>query len=319
MAERVPQSVALEVMFMAYLAADHVTPATGKTIAITISKNHAALGNPNAGATNATAISNGCYYVALDATDTGTAGNLWVHGAEGTIDDVNVFFRVVNANTGGWAALPNAAADAAGGLPISDAGGLDLDAIKTQTDKIGDATIGLSAIKTAVIAVDDYVDSEVAAIKTVTDKLDTAMELDGAVYRFTANALEQGPGGGGVGSDANIVSIAGVPVNTATAQLGVNVVSVATNAIAADSLTTDAGTELADAILGRSVATVEGTAGPYTLATAVLKSTSRTRRSTDGTQIEIYRTDGATLHATQQLTPDPTGQPVSEIGTATAA
>ena len=30
--------------------------------------------------------------------------------------------------------LPNAAADAAGGLPISDAGGLDLDAIKTKTD-----------------------------------------------------------------------------------------------------------------------------------------------------------------------------------------
>lgn len=37
-------------------------------------------------------------------------------------------------------ALPAAAADAAGGLPISDAGGLDLDAIKTMTDKIGTVT-----------------------------------------------------------------------------------------------------------------------------------------------------------------------------------
>jgi hypothetical protein len=36
----------------------------------------------------------------------------------------------------GLTALPNAAADAAGGLPISDAGGLDLDAIKTRTDTI---------------------------------------------------------------------------------------------------------------------------------------------------------------------------------------
>lgn len=98
MAERVPQSVALEVMFMAYLASDHVTPATGKTIAITISKNHGALANPAAGATNATAISNGCYYVALGTGDTDTLGNLWVHGAEGTIDDVNVFYRVVAAN-----------------------------------------------------------------------------------------------------------------------------------------------------------------------------------------------------------------------------
>ena len=34
-------------------------------------------------------------------------------------------------------ALPAVAADGAGGLPISDAGGLDLDAIKTMTDKIG--------------------------------------------------------------------------------------------------------------------------------------------------------------------------------------
>jgi hypothetical protein len=36
----------------------------------------------------------------------------------------------------GLTALPNAAADAAGGLPISDAGGLDLDAIKAKTDSL---------------------------------------------------------------------------------------------------------------------------------------------------------------------------------------
>lgn len=36
----------------------------------------------------------------------------------------------------GLTALPNAAADAAGGLPISDAGGLDLDAIKTRVDLV---------------------------------------------------------------------------------------------------------------------------------------------------------------------------------------
>lgn len=36
----------------------------------------------------------------------------------------------------GLTALPNAAADAAGGLPISDAGGLDMDSIKTDTAAI---------------------------------------------------------------------------------------------------------------------------------------------------------------------------------------
>lgn len=47
-----------------------------------------------------------------------------------------------------------------------------------------------------------YLDTEISSILTVTNKLDTAMELDGAVYRFTANALEQAPSGGGGGGDA---------------------------------------------------------------------------------------------------------------------
>ena len=43
--------------------------------------------------------------------------------------------------------------------------------------------------------------TSVDGIKLVTDKLNTALELDGAVYRYTTNALEQAPtgtGGGGV-------------------------------------------------------------------------------------------------------------------------
>jgi hypothetical protein len=44
-----------------------------------------------------------------------------------------------------------------------------------------------------------YVDTEVAAILAIAQKLDTALELDGAVYRFTVNALELAPSGGGGG------------------------------------------------------------------------------------------------------------------------
>lgn len=95
MTERIPQSTAKRVMFMAFLASDGKTPATGKTIAITISKNGGAFGNPNAGATNATAVSSGWYYVDLDTTDTATLGPLAVRGAEGTIDDVGILFDVV--------------------------------------------------------------------------------------------------------------------------------------------------------------------------------------------------------------------------------
>lgn len=58
---------------------------------------------------------------------------------------------------------------------------------------------------TAAAASAAAADTKAGAIKTTTDKLNTAMEQDGLVYRFTANALEQAPaGGGGGGGSATI-------------------------------------------------------------------------------------------------------------------
>lgn len=86
--------------------------------------------------------------------------------------------------------------------------GADIATILTRTD-VATSTRLASASYTApdnatITAIAGYVDTEVAAIKTNTDKLGTAMELDGAVYRFTTNALEQAPTGGGGGSAAAI-------------------------------------------------------------------------------------------------------------------
>jgi hypothetical protein len=71
------------------------------------------------------------------------------------------------------------------------------------------SAIGLAAanLDTQLSAIDDYIDTEVAAIKTVTDKLNTTVEIDGAVYRFTTNALEQAPSGGGGGGGGGSVSV----------------------------------------------------------------------------------------------------------------
>lgn len=91
------QSTGVDVTFSAYLSSDHVTPATGKTIAITISKNKGAFGNPSAGATNATEIASGVYYVNLSTTDTGTLGPLVLLGTSATIDNVVVHYRVRTA------------------------------------------------------------------------------------------------------------------------------------------------------------------------------------------------------------------------------
>lgn len=83
-----PKSAAYTFCFKMVLAVDGHTPATGLTVAITISKNGAAFGNLNAGATNATEISAGIYKVALDSTDTGTEGDLIVRGTAATADDL---------------------------------------------------------------------------------------------------------------------------------------------------------------------------------------------------------------------------------------
>src|SRR3954467_12496965 len=109
MTERIPQSTSKLVVFKAYLASDHVTEATGKTIAITISKAGGAFGNPNAGATNSTEISSGWYKVTLDTTDTATLGILALRGSAATIDDVGDRFFVVKATNGGLTALPDTA------------------------------------------------------------------------------------------------------------------------------------------------------------------------------------------------------------------
>ena len=56
---------------------------------------------------------------------------------------------------GGMSALPNAAADAAGGLAISDAGGLDLDGVLSgNTPQTGDGYVRLGAPAGASIAAD---------------------------------------------------------------------------------------------------------------------------------------------------------------------
>lgn len=83
------------VMLKVFLSSDHISPATGKTVAIVISKNGGAFGNPNAGATNATEVSAGWYKVTLDATDTNTLGDLVVRGTEGTSDPSEQVIQIV--------------------------------------------------------------------------------------------------------------------------------------------------------------------------------------------------------------------------------
>src|SRR5438477_7250561 len=105
MPERIPQSATLRVLLYAVLSVDHYTPATGKTIAVTISKNGGAFSNPSGGTTNAVEIGSGWYYVDLSNTDTGSLGPLVVLGAVATIDNTSQSYDVVSATSGGLSNL----------------------------------------------------------------------------------------------------------------------------------------------------------------------------------------------------------------------
>ena len=97
------------------------------------------------------------------------------------------------------------------------------------------ADVSLLATAASVSDVDAVVDAN----KVILDKLDAAMEADGAVHRFTTNALEQAPtGSGGGGGQAGSGAIqheitvnvggspeAGVDVWVSTDAAGSNVVA----------------------------------------------------------------------------------------------
>jgi hypothetical protein len=207
----IPQGAAYTVLMKVYLSSDHVSDGTGRTMAVTISKAGGAFGNPSAGAANATEVANGWYSYALSTTDTGTVGDLVVRLTGAGADNSERVLQVVNANTGGLGALPNAAANANGGLPVLSSSGTTLaytlSTLTTytgNTPQTGDAYARLGApagasVSADLAAVAGYVDTEVAAVKTVTDHLATALELSAGNYRFTVAALANAPAGGGGG------------------------------------------------------------------------------------------------------------------------
>jgi len=98
-----------------------------------------------------------------------------------------------------------------------------LTASALATDAVTEIQSGL-ATSAALATVAGYIDTEVAAIKAVTDKLDTAMVLDGLVYQFTTNALELAPsGGGGGGGGGTSIMVTPVVAQTPVRVVGSNI------------------------------------------------------------------------------------------------
>lgn len=127
-------------------ATDGLTPETGEaTGQPQISVNGGAWGNTT---NTLAAIGNGRYYVEITAAELGTLGIIeGRYKSANTAEALGMTLQVVpydpyDSVRMGLTTLPNAAADAAGGLPISDTGGLDLDAKLANTNEITAARMG---------------------------------------------------------------------------------------------------------------------------------------------------------------------------------
>lgn len=146
---RLAQGAAYTVMMKLFDSADHVSAKTGATVAITISKAGGAFGNPNAGASSAVEVSSGWYKFALDATDTGTLGDLVVRGTASGADDVEQVLQVVSATTGGASNLDAAISTRASQTSVDD--------VPTNAE-----------LATALAAADDAVLAAIAALNNIT-------------------------------------------------------------------------------------------------------------------------------------------------------
>jgi len=131
-------------------------------------------------------IGDGYYRVDVpDAAFATGADHVLIHGTVTDMVVIGELLQLVDVNFEdgvrmGITALPNAAADAAGGLAISDAGGLDLDAILADTNELqGDDVPGLIATLDAVV---DTVKVDTAAIL-----VDTSTTIPGTITTIDGN------------------------------------------------------------------------------------------------------------------------------------
>src|SRR5574343_435285 len=142
----------------------------------------------------------------------------------------------------GLTALPNAAADAAGGLPISDAGGLDLDA------KIGALTFTVAGAIDADAIADNAIDAGAIATGAITNAKFSAGAIDAAA--IADNAIDAG------------AIATGAITNAKFAAGAIDATAIANGAIDAATFAADVDAEVATYIWNAATASYGG-AGTY--------------------------------------------------------
>lgn len=103
------------------------------------------------------------------------------------VEITDVDFR--DSIRGGMTALPNAAADGVGGLPISDAGGLDMDGMNTNINDIETDTAAMQPIVAKIPLSDGVITWNSTALASINAECDTALtDYDAATGTEMATA-----------------------------------------------------------------------------------------------------------------------------------
>lgn len=171
-----------------------------------------------------------------------------------TVSFVACAFRIVSATRGmAGTALPDAAADAAGGVPISDAGALDLDAkIGALTYTVaGDVDVNVQSIAGAAVNT-AAAQLGVNTVSLTANAITAAAIADAAIdaATFAAGAI-------------NAAAIADAAIDAATFAAGaINAAAIANGAIDAATFAADMDAEIATIVWNAAVASYGG-AGTY--------------------------------------------------------
>lgn len=193
-------TTAYPLVFFMTASTDHITGKTGASPTVTLSKNGAAFG---AAAGAITEIANGWYKVAPNATDQGTLGPLLLHATATGADATDTMYEIVahdvqDAVRLGLTSLPNAAAEAAGGLFTrgTGAGQIKQDAngrIDSNVKAFGDtAGTFASGVPTATLSSPDMASIGGAVLDTALSAHKTPGSLGGQFQSFDSGTAQAG-------------------------------------------------------------------------------------------------------------------------------
>jgi hypothetical protein len=233
------QSTAANVMVFLVGSADHITGLASATLTITASKDGAAFASISPTVTD---LGSGWYNLALTTTHTNTLGDLALHITAASADPIDTLSRVIAMDKNdtvrlGITALPNAAAEAAGGLYTrgSGAGQINQPAngmVDTNIVRsLGTALAAPTVAGIPKVEVSDYVAGKVPLQPTVAGRtLDVSAGGEGGID--WAN----------IGSPTTTVNLSGTTIGvlTALAAGAITATAIASNAITAAKIAADA-------------------------------------------------------------------------------